>query len=241
MKNIDILKKIGLNKTESAVYLSLVEMGPSTVFKISKKASIHRPLIYKALPNLEERKLVTSFLKGKHTFYNAEPPSKLEEIFNDLRNDFFEMLPELEDQYSTRNLKPIIRFLEGKEGIKNVYLDIVTILNKGDSFYRYSSAKDLKKAKSYLPKNYEKMRDNKKIERKVIMAESKADLKIKKLDRFVKSISEDVTPFDFNVTKIIYGHKIAYIDYNTETVSILENKLIADFEKSIFENLYKKL
>ncbi len=241
MNSNKILEKIGLTKNESLIYLALVDLGPSTITQISDKTAIHRSLVYKALPNLQEKKLVTSITQGKQTLYTAEPPNKLENIFDDLRLQFFDMIPELEDKYAVNSLKPAIRFLEGKEGIKNIYLDIVSTLKKGDTFYRYSSATDLNKAKKYLPRDYEKMRDNKKIERKVIMAENQASLKKIKLERFIKTMPKDTGSFDFNITKIIYGPKVAYIDYNSETAIVIENELIAKFELSIFESFYRKL
>ncbi len=241
MNSNKILEKIGLTKNESLIYLALVDLGPSTITQISDKTAIHRPLVYKALPHLEEKKLVTSITQGKQTLYTAEPPNKLEDIFDDLRLQFFNLMPELEDKYAVNSLKPAIRFLEGKEGIKNIYLDIVSTLKKGDTFYRYSSATDLNKTKKYLPRDYEKMRDNKKIERKVIMAENQASLKKIKLERFIKTMPKDTGSFDFNITKIIYGPKVAYIDYNSETAIVIENELIAKFELSIFESFYRKL
>ena len=56
MDKIKILEKIGLTKHESAIYLGLLELGPSNISKISQKTAIHRPLIYKALPSLLEKK-----------------------------------------------------------------------------------------------------------------------------------------------------------------------------------------
>jgi sugar-specific transcriptional regulator TrmB len=241
MNNIAILESMGLSKHESSIYLALIDLGPATISKISDRTAIHRPLIYKTLPYLQEKKLVTSIMKGKQTLYTAEPPSKLEDIFEDLKLQFSNLIPELEDKYSSNSLKPVIRFLEGKEGIKSIYLDIVGTLKKGETFFRYSSAKDLDKAKEYVPKSYERMRDNKKLERRVIMAASKKALKKVKLERYIKGISEESASFDFNITKIIYGPKVAYIDYNTETATVIENELAASFERSIFETLYKKL
>ena len=47
--------------------------------------------------------------------------------------------------------------------------------------------------------------------------------------------------FDDNISKIIYGNKVAIIDYSTETSFIIENKKFADFEKKIFKLLFKYL
>src|ERR1035437_6364011 len=123
MDTQQILEKIGLNKHESAIYLALLELGPSYIAKISEKTSIHRPLVYKALPSLLEKKLVTETKRAKRTIYMAEPPNRLETMFDDLRIDFFEALPQLEDQYSVSDQKPRVRFLQGRDGTKRVFDD----------------------------------------------------------------------------------------------------------------------
>lgn len=237
-----ILEKIGLNKHESATYLALLELGPSHIAQISEKTSIHRPLIYKALPSLLDRKLITQTKRGKRTIFMAEPPNRLEALFDDLKIDFFEILPDLEDQYSNNELKPRVRFLEGRDGTKRIFDDIVRSLKKGDVFYRYSSNRDGQEKKDkYVPRGYRKMRDEKKLERQVITNEATAQHKIAKLDRFVKIMPNDFGPFDHNVTEVVYGDKIAFIDYNSETAMIIESKRIADFQRHIFRMLYKNL
>ncbi|MEK7641805.1 MAG: helix-turn-helix domain-containing protein [Patescibacteria group bacterium] len=237
-----ILEKIGLSKHESAIYLALLELGPSHIARIAEKASTHRPLVYKALPSLLEKKLITKTQRKGRTIYMAEPPNRLEAIFDDLRISFFEALPDLEDAYSTNEFKPRVRFLEGKDGTKRVFDDIVHSLKKGDVFYRYSSNGDGQEKKDkYVPRGYRKMRDDKKLERQVITNKQTAGRKISKLDRFLKIMPEDFGPFDHNVTEIIYGDKIAFIDYNSETAMVIESKRVADFQRHIFKMLYKKL
>lgn len=237
-----ILEKIGLTKHESAIYLALLERGTSTISQISEKTSIHRPLIYKALPALLEKKLITKTQKLKSIVYGAEPPNRLEALFDDLKIDFFETLPDLEDSYSSSEKRPKIRFLEGKDGTKRVFDDVVRSLKKGDVFYRYTSNKDGNEKKDkHLPRIYRKMRDEKKLQREAITNAQTAEHKKPSLDRFVKIMPNDLGPFEHNVTEIIYGNKIAFIDYNSDTAMIIESKRIADFQKQIFQTFYRKL
>jgi hypothetical protein len=71
-------------------------------------------------------------------------------------------LPDLEDTYSSNNKKPKIRFLEGKDGTKRFFDDVVRSLNKGDTFYRYTSNKNGQEKKDkYVPRVYWTMRDSK--------------------------------------------------------------------------------
>ncbi len=237
-----ILEKIGLTKHESAIYLALLEMGTSNISQISEKTSIHRPLVYKALPSLMEKKLVTKTQKIKSVVYGAEPPNRLETLFDDLRIDFFEILPDMEDAYNSSEKKPKIRFLEGRDGTKRIFDDVVRSLKKGDVFYRYSSNKDGNEKKDkYVPRIYRQMRDEKKLQREVITNAQTAVHKRPSLDRFAKIMPNDFGPFEHNVTEIIYGNKVAFIDYNTETVMIIESKRIAEFQKQIFQTFYEKL
>ena len=242
MEKQQILQKIGLNKDQSAIYLALLELGPSILTKIAEKTTIHRPLVYKALPILLEKKLITQNQVKKHIVYVAEPPNRLEAIFEDLKYELFNILPDLEDTYvaSTKKLK--VRFLEGKDGTKRVFEDVVRSLPKGATFYRYSSNVDgIEKKDNHLPRAYRNIRDSKKLERQVITNEQTADQKVAKLERFIKIMPNDFGPFEHNVTEIIYDDKIAFIDYNSDTAVILENKKIAEFQKHIFKTLYKKI
>ncbi|NQV88160.1 MAG: hypothetical protein HQ402_01205 [Parcubacteria group bacterium] len=242
MDKKEILEKLGLTKNESAIYLALLEIGTANISKISERTSIHRPLIYKAIPSLLQKNLITESKKQKGSVYSAEPPNRLESLFDDLTIDFFEILPDLEDTYGKHESKPRVRFLEGKDGTKRIFDDVVRSLKKGDVFYRYSSNKDGNEKKDkYLPRIYRKMRDDKKLQRQVITNSQTAVHKKPSLDRFTKVMPDDFGPFEHNVTEIIYGNKVAYIDYNTETAMVIESKRIAEFQKQIFQTFYKKL
>lgn len=237
-----ILEKLGLTKNESAIYLALLELGTSNISQISEKTLIHRPLIYKALPALLEKKLITKTQKIKSVVYGAEPPNRLETLFDDLKIDFFEILPDLEDSYASSEKRPKIRFLEGRDGTKRIFDDVVRSLKRNDVFYRYSSNKDGNEKKDkYLPRIYRKMRDEKKLQREVITNTQTATHKKPSLDRFAKVMPDDFGPFEHNVTEIIYGDKVAFIDYNSETCMIIESKRIAEFQKQIFQTLFKKI
>lgn len=242
MDKNQILMKLGLTKNESAIYLALLEMGTSNISKISEKTSIHRPLVYKAIASLSDKKLVTKTQKQKSVVYGAEPPNRLETMFDDLKIDFWETLPDLEDTYASSEKKPKVRFLEGKDGTKRIFDDVVRSLKKEEVFYRYSSNKDGNEKKDkYLPRIYRQMRDEKKLQREVITNEKTAIHKKPNLNRFVKVMPDDFGSFEHNVTEIIYGDKVAFIDYNSETAMIIESKRIAEFQKQIFRTFYKKL
>lgn len=81
----------------------------------------------------------------------------------------------------------------------------------------------------------------KEIQRCVITSETLAKTKRPRLERDIVTIPKHFDLFDDNVSKMIYGDKLAIIDYNTEMALIIENPLLARFEEKIFRFLFKFL
>jgi hypothetical protein len=76
----------------------------------------------------------------------------------------------------------------------------------------------------------------------VVISSSKAAVpKQKRLERDIIVIPKEYDEFDQDVTMTIYGDKVAYIDYSSESSIIIDNPMIADFQKKLFKLLYKKL
>ena len=237
----EILQKVGLSEKESRIYTTLLESGPATISEIFRRTGIHRPLVYKTLPKLIDKGIVSILPKRKQKQYIAESPEKLKKILLELSSDFESILPELEQMHQSAGHRPIVKFLEGKNGIRLVFEDLVISLKKGDIFYRYSSRKETTLADKYLPQNYREIRDQKQLERFVITNELTAKSKKPRLERAIKIIPAKYDLFSYDIAQLIYGDKIAFLDYNTETAVIIENPQIAEFQKKIFKLLYDKL
>ena len=97
--------------------------------------------------------------------------------------------------------------------------------------------------RGFLPEKYKKIRDEKEIQRCIITSQElkKAKEIEHKLNREIRAVPKNYDLFDDNIGKIIYGNKVAIIDYNTSTSFIIENKKFAEFEKKIFLLLYRYL
>lgn len=241
MKNEEILHTLGLSQKESKLYLALLETGPATIARVAQIAHLHRPVVYRTLPLLHERGLVSTMPHGKQTLYVAESPDKLEGMLEHLKVQFSELIPQLKSTYHSTEDKPVVKHLEGKKGIMFVFDDMVTMLKRGDVFYRYSSARDVVKANEYLPPRYRERRDAKQLERLVITSETQSKAKRPRLERDMKVIPKEYDPFTDDITEIIYANKVAFIDYNSETATLIENKKFADFQRKLFTLLYRKL
>ena len=238
------LEKLGFSKHESALYLALLEYGRSSVSELSRKTGLYRTQIYDALGGLIREELVTVSPKGKYKVYTAESPKLLEKKFLDLSNRFDEEIAELSSlQHSPDTERPIVKYIEGQKGITAIHDDIVTTLKRGDIYYRYSSSKITKNEwrHNYLSKKYRILRDQKKLERMVITNLPNKLQKRSRLEREIKVVPPDFDLFEYNVSQVIYGNKVAVIDYNTETAVVIENPTIAKFQQKIFQLLFRKL
>jgi len=127
---LDQLQNLGLEESEIKVYLALLELGPSTVAEVTRKAGITRTLGYHVLDKLGWLGLVDqTSSKGKKIIYSAEHPQRLVQYVKNKRNqwdskikDIEEYLPNLVSLYKIAD-KPVIRYQKGDEGLKNIYIE----------------------------------------------------------------------------------------------------------------------
>ena len=241
MNYTKILGRIGLSERESAVYIDLLENASSTISDIGKRTGLHRPVIYQTLPLLEESGLVTRNLRGKRVYYASESPNKLRIIMDNLAKSFESTISDLEELHEKWEKKPTIKTLSGKKGIQFVFYDVLDTLKQWEIYYRYSARTNLEKTASYLPDDYRELVAHKQIQRCVITSETLAKTKRPRLEREIVTIPKHFDLFDDNVSKMIYGNKVAIIDYTTEMVLIIENPMLARFEEKIFKFLFKFL
>jgi sugar-specific transcriptional regulator TrmB len=238
--NYPILKNLGLDQNEEKAYIFLLENGPSSPTDIEKKLSIHRPIVYKSLESLKNKNLVTISPKGKRTLYIAESPEKLESMFRDLEKTFFNDVEDLHTLYELgQKNKPKVTYDEGKQAIQDSYMDIPNTLDKDGEYYRYMSIENSNREK-FLPKNYRDLRDKKGLESMIITNKSSKKEPLK-LGRRVKVLPDSVGLFEYNIGQVIYGDKVAIVDYDSQSVITINHPKFAEFQKKLFKVLFDKI
>ena len=241
-KYITLLKQIWLPEKAALIYLSLLENWKSSITDIQNDINIHRVEIYRLLPLLLENWLVLQSIKWKRKLYFPASPIKIQEIYDEIQELNKWTISHLIEKYSHLDKKTSISYKKWKKAVTEVFNDIIDSQNKWDIFYRITSEIDTDSInKKYLPKNYREKRDKKDLERYVIMSSKAAKQKKDRLERELKIIPKELDEFDDNIFMSIYADKIAYIDFDSETTIIIENKQISDFQKKLFKLLYKSL
>ena len=209
-ERINFLKNLGLTDKEGLVYLTMVELGPSLVAQIARQAGLHRPELYRIIPSLQNKGLVSVAPKGKQKRFVAETPEKLGAMFESVTANFGKLLPELNELYDKQSKRPIIKYLEGGKGVSFLLQDLLATLKRGEVYYRYASHRAVTEMEKYVPKSFGRDRDAKQIERFVITDElTDQQKKNPTLLRAHKIISVDQGLFDDNIVQLIYKDRVA--------------------------------
>lgn len=121
------IQQLGLDETEAKVYLALLQLGPSTVTEITKKAGITRTLGYHVLEKLGVQGLVNRVGEGKKLQYVVEHPRMLVQHVKNIRGSWErrlehaeDILPDLLSLYKMSE-KPVFRYQQGVTALKRMY------------------------------------------------------------------------------------------------------------------------
>lgn len=240
MKEIDILSHIGVSKEAAIIYTSLLQFGDMSISEVSKKASLHRPVVYKNIPYLEEIGLISQRVVGKRKLLVAESPENLRNIFENTKNNFEGVVWRFTEMFERKKIqKPVLKSIEWENFAKHIFDDIAHTLWKDGTYYRYSSARSLYGQHKYT--HYKKIRDEKNIQRMIITSDYLAKTKPKSISHEVVSIPKNYDLFDDDVSRVIYADKVGIIDYANQISFIIQNQKLANFEKKIFKLLFRYL
>lgn len=238
---LGILEALWIHEHGAKIYLTLLERGEKSIADLTKLAGLYRVEIYRQLPFLLDAWLLVEIVRGKRKTYSATNPYKLQEMHEQKQKNLNQNIQDLIQNYAYQDKKPKVIYQEWKKALMYVFSDIVHSLWHGEVLYRVSSEKDVSAANTYLPENYREIRDKKQLERYVIMSESGAKEKSPRLERELVTIPPELDDFQDNVSLTIYGDKIAYIDFSSETSIIIEHKALVDFHKKMFRIMYMSL
>jgi sugar-specific transcriptional regulator TrmB len=246
------LEKLGLSEKETKVYLAVLELGGDSVQNVAKKAGVHRATTYLCLDKLEELGLIITEKKGKKIIYAGQYPEKLlTNIIDEQAGlkkrevEIMSILPELKAVFNYSQDKPRVKFFEGLNGLKEVYLD--TVLSDTEDIKAFISMEkmnpDLHK---WLRETYVPIRKEKKIKAMVIAPDDVVSKKYQEKDKIrlreTKLVDSKKYPFSIEIN--IYGqNKVALMSYDKREMFgvIIESEEVHKTMKFIFQLVWDNL
>jgi HTH-type transcriptional regulator, sugar sensing transcriptional regulator len=130
----NLLLKLDLAEKEIDVYFGALQLGPTTILKLSNQTGVSRTGIYPIIQNLIKKNLMAIEYDGWKKFFVAENPNKLNLILDQKKMELENLLPEIIALYKTQESQNTIKIKNGKSEIKKVYLELLDIKNPKDYF-----------------------------------------------------------------------------------------------------------
>jgi sugar-specific transcriptional regulator TrmB len=124
----------------------LVEYGISPASEISRKINIPKSSVNFIADNLWERGIVKKSFQSKTGYYEADINLLEESVLTELSEKqtvLQEILPTLREKNKNTISRPKITFIDGIEGCKHAYLELLKIKNE---FLEFGAHKDLQNA-----------------------------------------------------------------------------------------------
>ena len=242
MNNLD-LQEAGLNDKEAQVYLSLLELGETSIQRISEKSGIKRTTLYHIIDDLKNKALIGTTIKKSKKYFFAEDPRLIGKQMEERRKKFENILPELLSISNLIDNKPKIRYFEGAEGIKEVFRDTLNF-PKQETLAWISMDAVKYFDMDWILKTYVPQRVEKKIWQRAIASDQPYIKKVKEDDqkqlRQMKLISSKEFPFEVEIN--LYGNSnVGIMSFEEQIGIIIESKKIHTTLKSFFELHWKML
>ncbi|MFH0927893.1 MAG: helix-turn-helix domain-containing protein [bacterium] len=244
-----ILKDLGLSEPEARVYEALLDLGISVVTPVAALAKVNRTTCYNILESLSVKKLVSKTMyRGKQS-YGAEDPNKIIANLEDQKRQIEISLqnaksfqPEMARLFAQKYIKPIIKYVEGKDGIIELYEDSLRCENKKEGIRAYTSLRDLREELGEYPDWYFTERTRREIPIRSMVPDTEYGKEVK---RSAKEYLREVRllpkeKFDFSPEIYLYDNKFSVMSFKEKFGFLLESKEIVDALKIAWELAWER-
>lgn len=244
--DLTILKKVGLSNKEISIYLNLLEHGACSVRGLAELSDLNRGTVYDVLKKLREEGIVSFYEQGRKQKFAAEDPEKLLKLLKDKENelkslkaDMAGFIPELKSLREKGGSAPATKFYERRSGIRLILEDVLESVSREEN--KEYSVYSAKRASDDIIRAYPDFTEDrikKGISVKAISLARGGKTSGKDERRWLGTDEESATFI------IVYAGKCAFIsrDSSGNPVGvIIENRMIYETQKVIFEKLWDKL
>ncbi|MGI6612253.1 MAG: TrmB family transcriptional regulator [Candidatus Nanosyncoccaceae bacterium] len=238
--NLLIMKKAGINESQAKVYLALLEHGELSPVKLAKITGETRTNAYMICEKLLKLGLIRK-IDGRKTTYSANHPVALEVLAEKRRKiltrneqEVKQGVGNLIDLYYAQSERPSAKTLQGEEGIKEIFNDIIR--TKKDTFLVRSQF-DKKLDRKFL-RNYREKRQALGINTYAITIDTengrKHILEGRDQETLFHRTIIDKKRYTAPVEIDVYGDKTAFVSFGeTQTSFIISSPAIAEAMRQI--------
>ena len=239
------LIELGLTQKEADVYLTLLQSGDATADQLAKSSKLNRSTTYVQIKQLTEYGLVSTFKRGKKTFFAAESPNNLLRIL-ELRKQQIthqetqvtQLVPELLKLFGSSVDRPVVRVFEGKEGLvsmRNGILDSGT--KKLQTAFSFDNMAKIFTVEEMM--GFSNKLASKKIVSQFMYRKTGDDIPSVPPQE-IKRVNEEVYPFGADV--YIYNDTVAFASTSNQIVGVsITNADIAKTMRILYDTVWTSL
>lgn len=237
------LIELGLDDLAANIYIAFLNLKNPTISEVAKKLSVERLTIYRGLERLENAGLVNQKTKNdRHV--NLEPPSIVisllrhkQSVAKNLSQRLSTLLPDLLANYHQNLRQPKVRVYEDKESFMTLLDESVT--EADEELYFLGSPNVLNFVPDYM-QVYIKNRVKKGIISKSISFQNPS-LALRGHKEELRELKWLPPEYDVPAAFLAYGNKLAIWNTALPKIIVIEDKIIFDLFKAIFEILWSNL
>lgn len=243
-----LLGQLGLDTSEAATYLALLDLEAVSIRKVADQTGINRGTTHEVMKRLVNQGLVSVRTSGKREYYSAESPEKIYDLIRDKRKNLLQtqelakdIVPKLLAHAARPEGRPVVKYYEDNEGIVTVLNDVLRtcVQLSNPEYYAYSS----RPLRQYLYKKFPtftERRIKEGISVKVIAVGEGGDpAAISERKWLSEPPASNISSYT-----LIYGNKVAQISISKDFTPygvVIEDAGTASMQKLLFENLWKQL
>ncbi len=240
-----VLMDFGFTEKQAKVYLAFLELGPSPIQKVIKKTLYSRPTVYAIVDELVELGFIIKHSNHRNVIFEAISPDDLVDILIEREKQkiqentrFIEsLLPELKEIQAENSVEPVVRFFEGKQGVKEMVNEVfrysfpdndrvVRVIYPREALFRIFTQEEIKE--------FVEARKKAKIDYKALYCD---ESDIYKDDEKSLRISSNLLKIDCDIA--VYGDQVRIILLKEPLMGIIiKDKNIADSFANIFDYIY---
>ncbi|MEO5927650.1 MAG: helix-turn-helix domain-containing protein [Patescibacteria group bacterium] len=243
-----LLRSLGFTESEANIYLVSLEMGPSPVQDIAKKAKVSRVTTYAAIESLIKNGLMSSVQKGKKNLYAAESPDRLLHFVSGRIKTMEATLKEVESSVQDLKLlqrgdKPVVKLFEGEGALKALQEDMLKT-PPAATYEEFGNIDEIERAydrQQHLNPFHDEFAKIKQDIRLVYLSKHKPGSNEPKSGKTqnVKGISLPPEKYDFGGDVIVYGNKIALSTFRGKQISVIvESEELAKTMRAMFQYMW---
>jgi len=147
---IEILKEIGLTESETKVYLALLDLGDSTRGEIVSKSGISGSKVYDILEKLQEKSLVSIYIKDKIKHFKPTNPKQILNYLENKKQQISEteeevksILPNLLKLYLSSKEEQEVELVSGLNGLELIFKEQIELMHKSETCYVIGGTKGI--------------------------------------------------------------------------------------------------